>query len=55
VNRINEVDFNNLAERQHFGDIYEQILTDLDVTSFRITARIDFLVNLSRHVGDVRE
>jgi len=26
---INEVDFNNLAERQHFGDIYEQILNDL--------------------------
>ena len=26
VNKINEVDFNNLAERQHFGDIYEQIL-----------------------------
>src|SRR5438874_961771 len=29
VNRINQVDFNNLAERQHFGDIYEQILNDL--------------------------
>ena len=29
VNRINEVDFNNLTERQHFGDIYEQILNDL--------------------------
>lgn len=29
INKINEVDFNNLAERQHFGDIYEQILTDL--------------------------
>jgi type I restriction enzyme M protein len=29
VNRINEVDFNNLVERQHFGDIYEQILNDL--------------------------
>lgn len=29
VNRINEVDFNNLAERQHFGDVYEQILNDL--------------------------
>jgi type I restriction enzyme M protein len=29
VNKINEVDFNNLAERQHFGDIYEQVLTDL--------------------------
>ena len=29
VNRINDVDFNNLTERQHFGDIYEQILNDL--------------------------
>ncbi|WP_284078082.1 HsdM family class I SAM-dependent methyltransferase [Herbaspirillum aquaticum] len=29
VNKINEVDFNNLAERKHFGDIYEQLLNDL--------------------------
>jgi type I restriction enzyme M protein len=29
INKINQVDFNNLAERQHFGDIYEQILNDL--------------------------
>ena len=29
INKINEVDFNNLKERQHFGDIYEQILNDL--------------------------
>src|ERR1019366_3374429 len=29
VNKINGVDFNILAERQHFGDIYEQILNDL--------------------------
>src|SRR5215831_2109849 len=29
VNKINTVDFNDLAERQHFGDIYEQILNDL--------------------------
>ena len=29
INRINGIDFNNLAERQHFGDIYEQILNDL--------------------------
>ncbi|RYD46014.1 MAG: SAM-dependent DNA methyltransferase [Verrucomicrobiaceae bacterium] len=29
VNKISEIDFNNLAERQHFGDVYEQILTDL--------------------------
>ncbi len=29
VNRINEIDFNNLSQRQHFGDIYEQILNDL--------------------------
>ncbi len=29
VNRINGIDFNDLAERQHFGDIYEQVLNDL--------------------------
>ncbi len=29
VNKINDIDFNNLAERHHFGDIYEQILNDL--------------------------
>src|SRR5260370_933320 len=29
VNKINDVDFNNLVERQHFGDVYEQILNDL--------------------------
>jgi type I restriction enzyme M protein len=29
INKINEVDFNDLAERQHFGDVYEQILNDL--------------------------
>lgn len=29
VNKIQEVNFNNLAERRHFGDIYEQILNDL--------------------------
>lgn len=29
LNKIQEVNFNNLAERRHFGDIYEQILNDL--------------------------
>ncbi len=29
VNKINDVDFNNLAEKQHFGDVYEQLLNDL--------------------------
>ena len=29
INKIQQVDFNNLAERQHFGDIYEQVLKDL--------------------------
>jgi len=29
VNRINEIDFNNLKERQHFGEFYEQLLNDL--------------------------
>ncbi len=29
LNMINGVDFNNLAARRHFGDIYEQLLNDL--------------------------
>ena len=29
ANKINEVDFNNLADKQHFGDVYEQLLNDL--------------------------
>ena len=29
VNKINGIDFNNLTDRRHFGDIYEQILNDL--------------------------
>ena len=29
INRIDGIDFNNLTERQHFGDIYEQVLNDL--------------------------
>ena len=29
VNRINEIDFNDLKERQHFGEFYEQLLNDL--------------------------
>jgi type I restriction enzyme M protein len=29
INRINAVDFNDLAERRHFGDVYEQLLNDL--------------------------
>lgn len=29
INKIQQVDFNNLTERQHFGDIYEQLLADL--------------------------
>ena len=29
INKITEVDFNNLVERQNFGDVYEQILNDL--------------------------
>ena len=29
INKINEIDFNNLADRRHFGDIYEQLLNDL--------------------------
>jgi len=29
VNRINGIDFNKLSERQHLGDLYEQLLDDL--------------------------
>jgi type I restriction enzyme M protein len=29
VNKISGVDFNDLAERRHFGEIYEQLLNDL--------------------------
>ncbi|MCY3900906.1 MAG: class I SAM-dependent DNA methyltransferase [Caldilineaceae bacterium] len=29
INKINDIDFNDLTDRQHFGDIYEQILNDL--------------------------
>lgn len=29
VNKISEFDFNDLVEREHFGDIYEQLLNDL--------------------------
>ncbi|MCF3595729.1 type I restriction-modification system subunit M [Rhodobacteraceae bacterium LMO-12] len=29
INKIAQVDFNSLTERQHFGDMYEQLLNDL--------------------------
>lgn len=29
INKITAVDFNDLAERKHFGDVYEQLLNDL--------------------------
>jgi DMSO/TMAO reductase YedYZ molybdopterin-dependent catalytic subunit len=29
VNKIDEIDFNNLDERRHFGEFYEQLLNDL--------------------------
>jgi type I restriction enzyme M protein len=29
INRINEIDFNSLDERRHFGEFYEQLLNDL--------------------------
>ncbi len=29
VNKINGIDFNRLADREHFGDIYERLLNDL--------------------------
>lgn len=29
INKINTVDFNDLVERKHFGEVYEQLLNDL--------------------------
>ena len=29
INKINEIDFNNLDERRHFGEFYEQLLNSL--------------------------
>ncbi len=29
INKINSVNFNDLAERKHFGEVYEQLLNDL--------------------------
>ena len=29
VNKVSEIDFNDLSQRTHFGEIYEQILNDL--------------------------
>jgi len=29
INKISSIDFNNLADRKHFGDVYEQLLNDL--------------------------
>jgi len=29
VNKINSIDFNDLSDRKHFGEIYEQLLNDL--------------------------
>jgi type I restriction enzyme M protein len=58
INKINGIDFNNLTERQHFGDIYEQILNDLQsagnageyYTPRAVTA---FMVDrIDPHLGD---
>ena len=29
INKLEAINFNSLKDRQHFGDIYEQILRDL--------------------------
>ena len=29
INKINDIDFNDLVDRQHFGDIYERMLNEL--------------------------
>src|SRR5664280_198107 len=52
VNKINEVDFNNLAERQHFGDVYEQLLIHVaKVLSLSQVVEID-LVDLVDHLPE---
>jgi type I restriction enzyme M protein len=50
VDKINGIDFNNLADRQHFGDIYEQILNDLQAAGnageyYTPRALTSFMVN----------
>jgi type I restriction enzyme M protein len=35
INRISEIDFNDLKERQHFGEFYEQFLNDLQSAGSR--------------------
>ncbi len=60
VNKLNAIGFNNLKERQHFGDLYEQILNDLQsagnageyytpcavTEQHRIVAKVDALMTL---------
>lgn len=29
INKVNSIDFKSLADRKHFGDVYEQLLNDL--------------------------
>lgn len=50
VNKISSIDFNDLAEREHFGDIYEQILNDLQSAGnageyYTPRALTEFMVN----------
>lgn len=52
INEINLIDFNNLADRQHFGDIYEQILNDLQSAGnagefYTPRAITDFMVQMT--------
>lgn len=59
VNKISGVDFNDLAERQHFGDIYEQILNDLQSAGnageyYTPRALTAFMVNrIDPHLGEI--
>lgn len=59
INKIQTVDFNDLAERKHFGEVYEQLLNDLQsagnagefYTPRAVTA---FMVNrIDPHPGEV--
>lgn len=59
VNKINGIDFNNLSERQHFGEIYEQILNDLQSAGnageyYTPRAVTSFMANrIDPHPGEV--
>ena len=47
VNKINSIDFNDLSDRKHFGEIYEQLLNDDTAT---LTKNKERLVATDVHI-----